>query len=196
MPSGPGSLDAQGVWKYGEADTQALASDLLNLGQTSVSTQFAADRARLGRMEGRASREVLPVSALNTFTNPTAFTDFPITADKNALAITGFIKSGTSAQTVLLVEIDCQLELNSGVAQSLDVGVAVQLGAGAFTSYLAGRRYFAATGRQGVAGRFRITGLGAGTYNIKPQIRSGAAAVVNLQTPTDWFGYTISEIPV
>ena len=38
MPTGPGGLDANGVWQYGEDDTEALASDLLNLGMGSVST--------------------------------------------------------------------------------------------------------------------------------------------------------------
>ncbi len=38
MPTGPGGLDANGIWQYGEDDTEALASDLLNLGMGSVST--------------------------------------------------------------------------------------------------------------------------------------------------------------
>ena len=42
MPTGPGGLDANGVWQYGEDDTEALASDLLNLGMASVSTALAA----------------------------------------------------------------------------------------------------------------------------------------------------------
>jgi len=39
MPTGPGGLDANGVWQYGEDDTEALASDLLNLGMSSISTE-------------------------------------------------------------------------------------------------------------------------------------------------------------
>lgn len=54
MPSGPGSLDAQGVWQYGEADDVAPASDLLNVGQSSVSAQFAVDRARMLALEKRS----------------------------------------------------------------------------------------------------------------------------------------------
>ena len=42
MPTGPGGLDPNGVWQYGEDDTEALASDLLNLGMASVSTALAA----------------------------------------------------------------------------------------------------------------------------------------------------------
>lgn len=51
MPTGPGSEDAQGQWQYGEDDAEALASDLLNYGQSRVSTGFAADRARLTALE-------------------------------------------------------------------------------------------------------------------------------------------------
>lgn len=52
MPTGPGGLDAQGVWQFGEDDIESLASDLLNLGMDSVSTQFGLDRARLDALEG------------------------------------------------------------------------------------------------------------------------------------------------
>lgn len=56
MPAGPGGLDARGVYKYGEADNLAPASDLLNLLATSASTQFGADRTRLGTLEGGVGR--------------------------------------------------------------------------------------------------------------------------------------------
>ena len=37
MPIGPGGLDSNGIWQFGEDDSEALASDLLNLGMGSVS---------------------------------------------------------------------------------------------------------------------------------------------------------------
>ena len=40
MPTGPGGLDSNGIWQFGEDDTEALASDLLNLGMGSVSDAF------------------------------------------------------------------------------------------------------------------------------------------------------------
>ncbi len=40
MPTGPGGLDSNGIWQYGEDDTEALASDLLNLGMASISTEW------------------------------------------------------------------------------------------------------------------------------------------------------------
>ena len=51
MPTGPGSVDAQGVYLYGQDDAEALASDLLNIGQASISTQFGLDRTRLTKLE-------------------------------------------------------------------------------------------------------------------------------------------------
>ena len=40
MPTGPGGLDSNGIWQFGEDDSEALASDLLNLGMASVSDAF------------------------------------------------------------------------------------------------------------------------------------------------------------
>lgn len=51
MAAGPGYLDAEGVWIFGEDDTESLASDLLNLAQAATSTQLGADRARLDALE-------------------------------------------------------------------------------------------------------------------------------------------------
>jgi len=41
MPVGPGGLDSNGIWQFGEDDSEALASDLLNLGMGSVSTAIS-----------------------------------------------------------------------------------------------------------------------------------------------------------
>ncbi|MBX3312664.1 MAG: hypothetical protein KF916_07260 [Microbacteriaceae bacterium] len=38
MPLGLGNYDANGIWQYGESDKRELASDLLNIGQESIST--------------------------------------------------------------------------------------------------------------------------------------------------------------
>ena len=40
MPTGPGGLDSNGIWQFGEDDSEALASDLLNHGMGSVSDAF------------------------------------------------------------------------------------------------------------------------------------------------------------
>lgn len=46
-----GYYDAEGVWIYGENDSIALFSDLLNLGENSISDQFTLDRARITAVE-------------------------------------------------------------------------------------------------------------------------------------------------
>ncbi|HEY4267084.1 MAG TPA: hypothetical protein VGM94_02720 [Galbitalea sp.] len=51
MPSGLGSADANGIWFYGESDVESLASDLLNIGQQSVSDAVGLDRDRLDDLE-------------------------------------------------------------------------------------------------------------------------------------------------
>lgn len=43
--------DSNGIWQYAETDAEATASDLLNLGQASVSTAVGALRARAAVLE-------------------------------------------------------------------------------------------------------------------------------------------------
>ena len=51
MGIGPGFIDAEGIWQYGEDDTETLMSDLLDIGQQSVSDALVLDRARLAAAE-------------------------------------------------------------------------------------------------------------------------------------------------
>ncbi|KZE91175.1 hypothetical protein [Microbacterium sp. TNHR37B] len=46
-----GFLDTNGVWMFGEDDQRDTFSDLLNIGQDSVSDAIGADRARLTTLE-------------------------------------------------------------------------------------------------------------------------------------------------
>jgi hypothetical protein len=55
MPAGPGAIDANGIYQYGEADLAAPVSDMLNLGQGSTSLQVAALRAALDDLEDASS---------------------------------------------------------------------------------------------------------------------------------------------
>jgi hypothetical protein len=66
MPAGNGHNDARGVWQYGENDADALFSDLLNRGQSSVSAAIAADRTRLGNLEAirPGTRKIKPASVV------------------------------------------------------------------------------------------------------------------------------------
>lgn len=66
MPAGSGAIDANGVYQYGEADAEALFSDLLNRGMDSVSDQFVADRTRLATLESirPGTRKIKPTSVV------------------------------------------------------------------------------------------------------------------------------------
>jgi len=67
MPIGPGGLDSNGIWQFGEDDSEALASDLLNLGMGSVSTAIST----LGGV-----LQVVSTTKTDTFTmNSSTFTD-------------------------------------------------------------------------------------------------------------------------
>jgi hypothetical protein len=63
MPVGPGGINANGVYLYGEDDSAAPFSDMLNLGMDSVSTQFTNDRARLTSLETTAANPNVYVAA-------------------------------------------------------------------------------------------------------------------------------------
>ena len=100
MPTGPGGLDANGVWQYGEDDTEALASDLLNLGMGSVSTV-------VGGLGAPTILQVLSVNKSDTFTASVtagasvAVTGLSIThtmaSASNKLLITAFFGAAASS---------------------------------------------------------------------------------------------------
>lgn len=62
MPAGPGAVDGNGIYQYGEADTAAPLSDLLNLGQGSTSTQVGLLKS------GRASDVAASVAPWSSYT--------------------------------------------------------------------------------------------------------------------------------
>jgi hypothetical protein len=66
MPVGPGGINANGVYLYGEDDSAAPFSDMLNLGMDSVSTQFTNDRGRLTSLETTAANPNVYVAASAT----------------------------------------------------------------------------------------------------------------------------------
>ena len=69
MPIGPGGLDSNGIWQFGEDDSEALASDLLNLGMASVSTA-------IGAIPPAGILQVVSTTKTDTFsTSATSFTD-------------------------------------------------------------------------------------------------------------------------
>lgn len=56
-----GANDAQGIWQYGEDDSNATFSALLNRLGTSTSTQFGVDRGRLTTLEARSLSGLVPI---------------------------------------------------------------------------------------------------------------------------------------
>lgn len=56
-----GANDAQGIWQYGEDDSNATFSALLNRLGTSTSTQFGVDRGRLTTLEARKLSGLVPI---------------------------------------------------------------------------------------------------------------------------------------
>lgn len=94
MPIGPGGLDSNGIWQFGEDDSEALASDLLNLGMASVSTA-------IGGLSGAGILQVVSTTKTDTFsTTSNSFTD-----------ITGLSASITPESTSSKLLISCNLPL-------------------------------------------------------------------------------------
>jgi len=83
MPIGPGGLDSNGIWQFGEDDSEALASDLLNLGMGSVSTAIST----LGGV-----LQVVSVTKTDTFSASVAAAAF-------SANVTGFSATITPAST-------------------------------------------------------------------------------------------------
>jgi len=72
MPTGPGGLDSNGIWQFGEDDSEALASDLLNLGMGSVSDAFT-NLAGILQVVSTAKTDAFTTTS-STFTTITGLT--------------------------------------------------------------------------------------------------------------------------
>jgi len=103
MPTGPGGLDANGVWQYGEDDTEALASDLLNLGMSSVSDVVA----------GLVTGQILQV--LSTTKTDTSSSTSGTYADVSGLSLAITPVSSSSKILVLASVILGNTENNGGL---------------------------------------------------------------------------------
>ena len=73
MPLGPGGLDSNGIWLYGEDDSEALASDLLNLGMQSVSDALGAGFGKILQVVSTTKTDTFSLSS-TTFTEITGLT--------------------------------------------------------------------------------------------------------------------------
>lgn len=104
MPTGPGGLDAQGVYLYGEDDTEALVSDQLNLAPASISDQFVLDRARLTAVEVLTASDAWAAPTLqNSWVNFGApYANAGYKRHHGIVLLRGVIKSGTLTSGTLL----------------------------------------------------------------------------------------------
>jgi len=101
MPIGPGGLDSNGIWQFGEDDSEALASDLLNLGMGSVSTAIST----LGGV-----LQVVSTTKTDTFsTTSTSYVD-----------VTGLAATITPASATNKIQVTVSVPFgNSGTGQSV-----------------------------------------------------------------------------
>lgn len=98
MPLGPGGYDSNGIWLYGEDDSEALASDLLNLGMQSVSDALGSAG---GLVSVKSALFTGTQSASVTAGSNVAVTDLSITHEvasaSNKLIITAFFGVAASS---------------------------------------------------------------------------------------------------
>lgn len=185
MPTGPGGLDAEGVWQYGEDDTEALASDLLALGFGSVSTQFGLDRARLDDLEDavnvsrffqvvNAGGTIASISFVTIPTNPCAVT-FTVPAGGRLARITYDFHAVCSAGTMdvgLAVSGDTTVATDQAWTGSSHVtanGSFCTVFGATFNSYRVQKLVSLAAGSTTVTAVARIGGAG-GTKQVTNQM--------------------------
>lgn len=92
-----GTPGTNGVWQYGEDDSEATFSALLNKAASTTDTQIGLDRARLTALEA-AGRIVQVVSATKTNTASTNSSTF---SDISGLSVSITPKSATNKILVL-----------------------------------------------------------------------------------------------
>ncbi len=92
MPLGPGGLDSNGIWLYGEDDSEALASDLLNLGMQSVSDVVAG-------LGGSGILQVVSTTKTDTFSTTSS-----TLTDVTGLSAT-ITPSSSSSKVLVLVSL-------------------------------------------------------------------------------------------
>ena len=100
MPLGPGGYDSNGIWLYGEDDSEALASDLLNVGMQSVSDALATAGGLVATKS--AIFTGTQTASLATGSN-VAVTDLSITHEvadaSNKLIVSAFLGVAANSET-------------------------------------------------------------------------------------------------
>jgi len=127
------------------------------------------------------------LAANSTYNNQTTFADIQNAADKTALDLSIVKKQASS---LLVLHFNMAVYLNSGAGQGF-YG-AVNIGG---TDYaLAGGYITTAVSTGFMSGTRIISGLGAGTYAVKPRFAAGGASQFLLPA-LSYVSYTVQELP-
>lgn len=130
MPAGLGGFDDQGIWQFGEDDTEVLMSDLLNNGMQSVSDQLLFDRARLTDLEEAPVPVAMAAGLITASSGVWSERSFPVGRFTQPPIITGSIISGASdaiGATILITNITTTKFLLRMTADASASWVAVQM---------------------------------------------------------------------
>jgi len=172
MPIGPGGLDSNGIWQFGEDDSEALASDLLNLGMGSVSTAIST----LGGV-----LQVVHAEKLDTFTTTSSsFVDItdldatitPSSASSKILVTSRVVFGNTTANSAAVKILRDSTDLTVGTASGGRFGAAA---AGNGDSPSTGFKYNDST----IVHFDSPSSTSELTYKAQIRIGSGGIAVVN-----------------
>jgi hypothetical protein len=216
MPIGVGGLDAEGVWQYGEDDTETLASDLLGLGFGSVSTQFGIDRARLDDIEedlyAIPSRVMRPsavtggtIAANGSFNSssvsvvrpkgvflaglPRYHVKFDITTASNTTVNVMLSVNDTDTNTGYDQQRGTDINITAGAAQSLNLAV-LMLNGGVNSTRHVGDLYFDTNPAAAAATYFRVETTIAPNPMTTAHGRYVGAGLQRATTAFDGFSFT------
>jgi hypothetical protein len=109
-----GAPGTNGVWQYGEDDSEATFSALLNKVASTTNTQIGADRTRLTALEA-AGRILQTVSTTKTDTFSTSSTSFT--------ALTGLSASITPKSASSKILVVCNINVASPTNQTAYFGL-------------------------------------------------------------------------
>lgn len=116
MPLGPGSIDLNGIYQYGEDDAETLASDLLNLGQQQTSITVGQIHDRLDDLEAVTTTDYVDLrrtAALNVTTSFAGFAWDTEVADTNGWHSTSTNPARVTVDKAGLYMVTMNLELDS-----------------------------------------------------------------------------------
>lgn len=189
-----GAPGTNGVWQYGEDDSEATFSELLNLAAGTTDTQIGLDRARLTVLEapGRVIQTASAIKTNHFTTSSSSYTDIPglsvtITPSSSSNRIAIFANVNFSSVTTS----DCLIRL---VRNSTEIAGATDGGtARGFAQYSSAYNLAQTTGSVSFVDLPATTS--ATTYKIQIlQVGGAGTATVNRRGSDASFGATSTII--